>query len=193
LPRSSGSHCCVLASLASFNYMGVRPLPRREGHELESFSEVPPRSRWDERAAKAASAIVAHQGGGEARRGDRGIVSCKRSTRQHADLYRRASSDEASRARQAAATRLTGGVAQPALYAVARITNAPRSSPGVSSRSVTLTLLTSANRGPRRISATSASTAAGGPRISASTAPSYRLRTQPETPRLSAARRVNSR
>src|SRR4029077_9166196 len=152
-----------------------------------------PRSRWDERAAKVASARVARQGGGEARRGDRGIVPCKRSAGLHADLCRRASPDEASRARQDAATRLTGAVAPPALYAVARITNAPPSSPGVSSSSVTLTPLTSANRGPWRILATSASTAAGGPRISASTAPSYRLRTQPETPRLSAARRVNSR
>ena len=40
------------------------------------------------------------------------------------------------------ATRLSGGVAPPARYAVARITNAPPSSPGVSSSSVTLTLLT---------------------------------------------------
>ena len=34
LPRDSGSHCCVLASLVSFTYMGVRALPRREGREL---------------------------------------------------------------------------------------------------------------------------------------------------------------
>ena len=54
-------------------------------------------------------------------------------------------------------------------------------------------LSTTAKRGPLRISATSASTRAGEPRTSASTAPSDRLRTHPETPSLSAARRVNSR
>ena len=56
-----------------------------------------------------------------------------------------------------------------------------------------VSLSTTANRGPCLISAISASTRAGGPRTSASTAPSDRLRTQPETFSLSAARRVNSR
>jgi hypothetical protein len=85
-----------------------------------------------------------------------------------------------------------GGVAAACAYAVARIANVSQSPPGVSSNSVALTLLTVANRGPWRISATSASTAAR-TADQASTAPSYRLRTQPETPRLSAVRRVNSR
>ena len=61
------------------------------------------------------------------------------------------------------------------------------------SSSVTQTLLTTAARGPLRISATSASTATDGPEIRASTAPSDLLRTQPETPSLIAARRANSR
>ena len=70
-----------------------------------------PRSRWDERAAKVAAARVTRQGGGEDRRGDRGIVPSQRSPGLHADVCRRAGPSKASRARQAAATRLTGGVA----------------------------------------------------------------------------------
>jgi hypothetical protein len=78
-------------------------------------------------------------------------------------------------------------------YAVERTTKVPLSSPGGSSASIAVNLSTAANRGPWRIAAISASTPGREPRTSASTAPSDRLRTQPETFNLSAARRVNSR
>src|ERR1700689_1556376 len=68
----------ALASAASLTYMDQAP-PRREGAARQRPFPNSPRSRWDERAAKVAAARVAHQGGGEARRGDRGIVPCQRS------------------------------------------------------------------------------------------------------------------
>ena len=170
--------------------MGVRPskaprtcelgvlLPAHGGAGMKEPRKSPPRE-------------FLREGGGEARRGDRGIVllAIRPPTR------RPLSAGQPGRSVPRPASRRATAEAEAAAFAVPRrgaagITNAPPSSPGVSSSSVTLTV---ANCGPLRISATSASTAAGGPRISASTAPSYRLRTQPETLSLTAARRVNSR
>ena len=71
-----------------------------------------------------------------------------------------------------------------------RISNPLRPS---GSSSCTSTSATSARRGPRRRNRTSSSTASGGPSITASTAPSERLHTQPLTPADRARWRMVSR
>ncbi len=70
-------------------------------------------------------------------------------------------------------------------------TRKPRSPVG--SRSAVLSEVTSAPGGPSSSHPSIASTAAGSPSISASTAPSLRLRTQPDTPRRWASTRALNR
>jgi uncharacterized membrane protein len=60
--------------------------------------------------------------------------------------------------------------------------------PGSAASSTTVTLSTIAQRGPERQAPIIASTAVASPENNASTEPSYRLRTQPETPRIAACR-----
>lgn len=156
--------------------------------EAAARPQVADGSNRHEKSGEEASSRPAPGGRGQARRGDRRVVSSERSARQHSDLRGRpgTAADEARGEAQARAIRLI-------TYTVERTTNVPPSSTGVHSCLVTPSLSTTANRGPCLISAISASIPAGGPRTSASTAPSDRLRTQPETFSLSAARRVNSR